>query len=35
MLSKNIQQYIEEHSQETYDLLVTLAQIPSPSNHDE
>ncbi len=35
MLSKNIQQYIEEHSQETYDLLVTLAQIPSPSNHEE
>ena len=35
MLSQEIRDYIQEHKQETYDLLVTLAQIPSPSNHEE
>ncbi len=27
--------YMEEHRQEAYDLLVELAQIPAPSNHEE
>lgn len=35
MLSQEIRNYISEHSQETYDLLVKLAQIPAPSNYEE
>lgn len=35
MLSDEILRYIEEHSNEAYDLLLTLAQIPAPSNHEE
>ena len=35
MLDQTILDYISEHAQETYDLLVELAQIPSPSNHEE
>ena len=34
-LSQEIIQYIEEHRQEAYDLLIELAQIPAPSNHEE
>lgn len=34
-LSENILQYIEQHSDEAYALLLELAQIPSPSNHEE
>ncbi len=28
-------QYIEDHSGEAYDLLLTLGKIPAPSNHEE
>ena len=34
-LSKEIINYIESHHQETLDLLIELAQIPAPSNHEE
>ena len=34
-LSKEIYEYIEAHRQEAYDLLLELAQIPAPSNHEE
>lgn len=34
-LSATIQQYIEKHSVQGYDLLLELAQIPAPSNHEE
>ena len=34
-LTQNILQYIEAHAEEAYDLLITLAQIPAPSNHEE
>ena len=34
-LNAEILQYIEEHRQEAFDLLVELAQIPAPSNHEE
>lgn len=32
---QEIKTYIEEHAKEAHDLLVTLAQIPAPSNHEE
>ena len=35
MISKEVKQYIKEQEQEAYELLKTLAQIPSPSNHEE
>lgn len=35
MLSLDIQNYIEAHADETYELLKTLAVIPAPSNHEE
>lgn len=35
MLNEQILKYIEEHRQEAYELLLTIAQIPSPSNHEE
>lgn len=35
ILSEAILRYIEEHRQEAFDLLVELAQIPAPSNHEE
>lgn len=35
ILSEQILQYIEAHRQEAYDLLIELAQIPAPSNHEE
>lgn len=35
MLSDEILRYIEEHSREAYELLLTLARIPAPSNHEE
>lgn len=35
MLEKKVKDYIEAHAEETYELLVTLAKIPSPSNHEE
>lgn len=34
-LSKEILDYIDAHRQEGYDLLLELAQIPAPSNHEE
>ena len=34
-LTQNILEYIEAHGQEAYDLLIELAQIPAPSNHEE
>ena len=34
-ITQNILSYIERHSQEAQDLLVTLAQIPAPSNYEE
>lgn len=34
-LSKEILDYIAAHRQEGYDLLLELAQIPAPSNHEE
>lgn len=34
-LSAEILAYIEDHRQEAFDLLVQLAQIPAPSNHEE
>ena len=35
MLPLEIRNYIEEHSDETYELLKTIARIPAPSNHEE
>ena len=35
ILTETILQYIEAHKQEAYDLLIELAQIPAPSNHEE
>ena len=32
---REVKEYIDAHAQETRDLLLTLAQIPSPSNHEE
>ena len=32
---KEIKEYIDAHAQEGHDLLVTLARIPAPSNHEE
>lgn len=34
-LSKEIMDYINSHRQEGYELLLELAQIPAPSNHEE
>lgn len=34
-LTPQILTYIEEHRQEAYELLLELAQIPAPSNHEE
>ena len=34
-LSKEILDYIDAHRQEGYELLLELAQIPAPSNHEE
>ena len=34
-LSASVLDYIEEHRQEAYDLLLELAQIPAPSNQEE
>lgn len=35
MLNQRILQYIEAHAREAYELLLTLARIPAPSNHEE
>lgn len=35
MLENEVFEYIESHSQEAYELLLTMAQIPAPSNHEE
>lgn len=35
LLTQQIIQYIEQHRQEAFDLLVEMAQIPAPSNHEE
>ena len=34
-LTQTVWEYVEAHGQEAYDLLVELAQIPAPSNHEE
>ena len=34
-LTPTITQYINDHAQEAYELLLKLAQIPAPSNHEE
>ena len=34
-LNRKIESYIEAHQQEAYDLLLELARIPAPSNHEE
>ncbi len=34
-LNEQITTYIADHKQEAFELLVTLAQIPAPSNHEE
>ena len=34
-LTPSILSYIETHQEEAYQLLLTLAQIPAPSNHEE
>lgn len=34
-LTNQIQTYIDAHRQEAYELLLELAQIPAPSNHEE
>ena len=35
ILSQDILQYIHDHVEEATDLLIRLAQIPAPSNHEE
>jgi len=35
VLSQSILDYIDAHKQEAYELLLELAQIPAPSNHEE
>ncbi len=35
MLEQKALEYIESHEKEYYELLLTLAQIPAPSNHEE
>ncbi len=35
MLEQKVLDYIHGHEQEARELLITLAQIPSPSNHEE
>ena len=32
-LSESVIQYIDDHKQEAYELLLTVAQIPAPSHH--
>ncbi len=34
-MNDEILKYIDDHRQEAYDLLIELAQIPAPSNHEE
>ena len=34
-LTQEIHAYIDAHQQEAYELLIELAQIPAPSNHEE
>ena len=34
-LTKEILTYIDSHWQQAYELLIELAQIPAPSNHEE
>lgn len=34
-ISQNVLEYIESHRQESFDLLVTLAQIPAPSGQEQ
>lgn len=34
-LTQEILRYIDEHREEAYQLLIELAQIPAPSNHEE
>ena len=30
-----MERFIKEHEKEAYDLLLTIAKLPSPSNHEE
>lgn len=34
-LNESVIKYIDDHKQEAYELLLTLAQIPAPSHHEE
>ena len=34
-ITKELEAYIESHSQEAFDLLVELAQIPAPANQEQ
>jgi len=34
-MTREILNYMDDHRQEAYDLLIELAQIPAPSNHEE
>ena len=34
-MSVDMMRYMDEHRQEAYDLLIELAQIPAPSNHEQ
>ena len=34
-LSQEILDYVEAHREEAFQLLIELAQIPAPSNHEE
>ena len=35
MLNETILNFIKAHEKEAYDLLLTIARIPAPSNHEE
>lgn len=35
ILKQEVLDYIDSHAEEAYQLLLTMAQIPSPSNHEE
>ena len=34
-INQSVLDYMEQHRQEAFDLLVELAQIPAPSNQEE
>lgn len=35
MIEREVLDYIDAHAEETYQLLLTMAKIPAPSNHEE